>query len=143
MTLFYLYRLKIERSEAPSIFDDQSSSPAEIIRSAVEEKPHHELRKRQTWRIGNVRQLSKKTLFFALGKVTKATHELYDETSGNFVEEALDEAPHTYVAIDLECQVCAIAKKLVSPHTLIILQKTSQNYLTHLKPPSFATSNLR
>lgn len=111
MTIFYLYRLKIERSETPSIFDDPSRSAGDIIRSAIEEKPSEELRKGQSWRIGNVQNLSDETIFFALGKITKATHELYDESRGDFVEEAFEEAPHTYVAVDLEYQVCAIAQK--------------------------------
>lgn len=111
MTVFYLYRLKIERSETPSIFDDQSRSPGDIILAAIEEKPSEELRKGQSWRIGNIQKLSADTVFFALGKITKATHELYDEALGDFVAEALEEAPHTYVAVDLEYQVCAIAQK--------------------------------
>lgn len=111
MTIFYLYRLKIERPETPSIFDDQSRSPGGIILAAIEEKPSEELRKGQSWRIGNIQKLSTGTVFFALGKITKATHELYDEALGDFVAEALEEAPHTYVAVDLEYQVCAIAQK--------------------------------
>lgn len=111
MTVFYLYRLKIERPETPSIFDDQSRSPGDIILASIEEKPSEELRKGQSWRIGNIQKLSADTVFFALGKITKATHELYDEALGDFVAEALEEAPHTYVAVDLEYQVCAIAQK--------------------------------
>ena len=48
MTVFYLYRLKIERPETPSIFDDQSRSPGDIILASIEEKPSEELRKGQS-----------------------------------------------------------------------------------------------
>lgn len=111
MALFYLYRLKIERSDTPSMFDDQTREPGQVILSAIEEKPSQEIRKGQTWHIGNIQKVAKGTVFFALGKVTKATHELYDEVKGDFVEEPLEEAPHTYVAVDLGLQVCAIAQK--------------------------------
>lgn len=111
MTIFYLYRLKIERPKTLSLFDDPSRAADEIIRSAIEEKPSEELRRGQSWRIGNVQNLSDETMFFALGKITSATHELYDESRGDFVEEAFEEAPHTYIAVDLELQVCSIAQK--------------------------------
>ena len=111
MTLFYLYRLKIERSDKHSMFDDQDRPPGAVILSAIEEKPSQEIRKGQTWHIGNIQRVEKDTVFFALGKVTKATHGLYDEERGDFIEEALEEAPHTYVAVDLNIQVCAIAQK--------------------------------
>lgn len=111
MTVFYLYRLKIERSHEPSMFDDRSRSPGAIILSAIEEKPHEELRKGQSWRIGNIHKIQPQCVFFALGKITKATHELYDEARGDFVAQAQDEAPHTYIAVDLELQVCGIAQK--------------------------------
>ena len=111
MTLFYLYRLKIERSDKLSMFDDQTRQPGAVILSAIEEKPSQEIRKGQTWHIGNIQKVEEDTVFFALGKVTKATHALYDEERGDFIEEALEEAPHTYVAVDLNLQVCAIAHK--------------------------------
>ena len=54
MTLFYLYRLKIERSDKPSMFDDQTRQPGVVILLAIEEKPSQEIRKGQTWHIGNI-----------------------------------------------------------------------------------------
>ena len=115
--VFYLYRLKIERTSDPTLFDDLDRKPGEIILSAIKEKPSQEIRRGQTWHIGNIQKVEDETVFFALGKVTKATHQFYDEKKRNFSEEALDEAPHTYVAIDLNLQVCAIAKRSkISPN---------------------------
>ena len=88
MTLFYLYRLKIERSDRRSMFDDQTRQPGAVILSAIEEKPSQEIRKGQTWHIGNIQKVDEVTVFFALGKVTKATHGLYDEERGDFIEAA-------------------------------------------------------
>jgi len=108
---FYLYRLKIERSKEPGLFDDTTSSPSDIIRAAVEEKPSKEIRKGNIWHIGNIEQVGDTGLFFAFGRVTKSIVEKFDEEAGNFREESEDQAPYTYIILDLEYQVCAVAHK--------------------------------
>jgi len=108
---FYLYRLKIERSKEPGLFDDTSSSPSDIIRAAIEEKPSKEIRKGNIWHIGNIEQVGETGLFFAFGRVTKSIVEKYNEEDGNFSDEPEEQAPYTYVILDLEYQVCAVAHK--------------------------------
>lgn len=108
---FYLYRLKIERSKEPGLFDDTSSSPSDIIRIAIEEKPSKEIRKGTIWHIGNIEQVGETGLFFAFGRVTKSIVEKYNEEDGNFSDEPEEQAPYTYVILDLEYQVCAVAHK--------------------------------
>jgi len=109
--IFYLYRLKIERSKEPGLFDDTSSSPSDIIRTAIEEKPAKEIRKGNIWHIGNIEQVGETGLFFAFGRVTKSIVEKYNEKDGNFCDEPEEQAPYTYVIIDLKYQVCAVAHK--------------------------------
>ena len=107
---FHLYRLKIERSGTLPLFGDRKSSPGEVILSAIKEKP--KIQKGHQWRIGNIEEIEdKKKVLFAFGKITKATHRFYDEGEGDFIEESQEEAPHTHIAIDLDLQVCAIARK--------------------------------
>ena len=116
MPVFYLYRIKIERDPQRTIFDDQDASSSELIRRVLEEKPSRETRRHQFWRIGNLTRVSERDLFFAFGRTSKSNVELFDEESGNFVEQPQEQAPFTYVAIDLENQICAIAhKSKVSP----------------------------
>ncbi len=118
---FYLYRLKIERSKEPGLFDDTTSSPSEIIRAAIEEKPSKEIRKGNIWHIGNIELLSDTGLFFAFGRVTKSIVEKFDEKEGNFREEDDEQAPYTYVIVDLKYQVCAVAhKSKIAPKVLQI-----------------------
>ena len=117
MTKFFLYRLMVERSLYRPLLADQSLSNGDIIRAAIEEKPSHTLKNGQVWRIGNIEQFAESSIFFALGRITKSKRQLYDEVEGNFVEEALDEAPHTYVIVDLELQVCAIGHKTIVSRT--------------------------
>ncbi len=108
-TDFHLFRITVERSKLP--FDERSVSSSEIISSAIREKPSHRLPRGANWRIGNVQEYDPAGIFFALGKVTKSTRGLYDEELGDFIEESSEDAIHTYVAVDLEYQVCAIAYK--------------------------------
>lgn len=111
---FYLYRLKIERSkepELPGLLDGTSSSPSDIIRAAIEEKPSKEIRKGNIWHIGNIEQVGETGLFFAFGRITKSIVEKYNEEDGNFCDELEEQAPYTYVILDLKYQVCAVAHK--------------------------------
>lgn len=66
---------------------------------------------RALWRIGDVELLQPMGVFFALGKISKSTHGMYDENLGDFIEAPLEDAMHTYVAVDLQHQVCAIGHK--------------------------------
>lgn len=122
MVKFHLYRLKIEQSRQATLPYTENERPkdenfSDIILSAIEEKPYQKGRKGQTWRIGNIQKIEKQGVFFALGRITKATHGDYDEKNGNFIEKDESEALHTHVAIDLNLQICAIAEqsKIVSP----------------------------
>lgn len=108
---FYLYRLKIERSEQRDLYEDTESTPSEIICEAIKEKPSKEIRKGNSWHIGNIEPIGDMGLFFAFGRVTKSIVEKYDEEAGNFLDEPQRQAPYTYVIFDLENQVCAVAVK--------------------------------
>lgn len=109
--IFHLYRLKIEQSIKPPLFKDPTNQPRDIILAAIERIFSQNFQKAQSWRIGNIHEPTQNTIFFAFGKITRATHGFYDESRGDFIEETFEEAPHTYVAIDLEHQICAIAQK--------------------------------
>ena len=61
---------------------DQSEASSTIILRAILGKPVHELRKGQTWHIGNIHQLSETEVFFAFGRITKSIVERYDEEHG-------------------------------------------------------------
>lgn len=111
MAEFHLFRLKTEWPQQRSLLFPVGENPQTVIEAAINEKPSGELRKDHVWHIGNIVKLDDSGLFFALGRVTKATTPRYDEEEGNFKEEALEEAPYTYVFLDTHLQVCAIAKK--------------------------------
>jgi len=109
--IFHLFRLKIIRPPQTHLFEDIASTPTDIIKSAIREKPSKEIRKGNDWHIGNIEDVGDNGLFFALGRVTKSIKEKYDEKTGDFIDIEDEQAPYTYVFLDLEHQVCAIAHK--------------------------------
>jgi hypothetical protein len=115
MTVFHLFRIKIEKPHQEELFAEKEKTSSQTIKEAIQQKRSHETRKNQIWRIGNIEKISdhehESALFFAFGKVTKAKRELYDDKKGDFLQEDHEEGPHTYVFVDLKYQVCAIAKK--------------------------------
>ncbi|MDP9178656.1 MAG: hypothetical protein M3O61_13320 [Gemmatimonadota bacterium] len=107
---FFLFRIKAER-HAYDLFSDERLQSPELIKRAIDEKPSKEVRKNQIWRLGNTEFIDDTAVLFAFGKVLKSKRDVYDEENGNFTEVDDTDAPHTYVVIDLETQVCAIAGK--------------------------------
>lgn len=105
-----MFRIKAERYRH-DLFTDKNITNPELIKAAILEKPSKEVRKKQTWRLGNTEYIEKNAVLFAFGKVLQSKRDVYDEKQGNFTEVDDTDAPHTYIIIDLETQVCAIAHK--------------------------------
>lgn len=110
MIEFVLHRLKIERDyTALSIHEGDGSAPEQVIWEAVNENLEKTLRTNQTWRIGNVEDIDG-NLFFYFGKLKGYAHDTFNEENNEFFHKSDTEAPHTFVAIDIKYQICAIAK---------------------------------
>ena len=107
---FYLFRIKAERREYDLFTDDRLTSPI-LIQKAISEGLSKEVRRKQTWRLGNSEKIGDHATLFAFGKVLKSKRDGYDEEEGNFTEVDDTDAPHTCVIVDLKTQVCAIAHK--------------------------------
>ena len=107
---FHLFRIKAERREH-HLFTDDRLTPPILIQKAISERLSKEVRKKQTWRLGNSEKIGDHANLFAFGKVLKSKRDVYDEEEGNFTEVDDTDAPHTCVIVDIETQVCAIAHK--------------------------------
>lgn len=77
----------------------------------IEKKPSSEIRTGYVWHIGNIQRVGSDGLLFAVGRTTIASKELYDESSGDFLQIEDEESPFTYVFYDLKFSVIAIAAK--------------------------------
>lgn len=129
MTLFNLFRIKVERLDTSPLFGSSSRTASEIIRSTIEKKPSIQIRKGPSWRIGNIQHITTDVGFFALGKITKSTRQLYDEIHGDIIEQSFNEAPHTYIVVDLQLQICAIAQKTRISARVINIAKNLEKLL--------------
>lgn len=109
MATFQLYRVKT--SESASLLADRSRSAMDVVLSMIQEEPSKHLKRGQRWRIGNIELVNEYSVFFAFGKMIERKQDFFDDTRRNFFETTRDEAPYTSVALDLQYQVCAIAKK--------------------------------
>ncbi len=122
---YSLFRAKFVRPSQTS-FLHLDLTPREFFLQALLERPSSELRKGCTWHIGNLHKFSETTGYFAIGRTTNSTIEKFDDQSGNFVEEILEESPYTHCVFDAQIGFIGIAKKLS-------LAQTSKGIAAHIE----------
>jgi hypothetical protein len=105
---FQLFRIQVHPAEQPRLWDPKKSR-SEILRDTVLSLPSVELRRGKTWHIGNVEQVDQSGFYFRVGRISKSTLQVWD--SGNFIDAEFESAPYTHVVLDIDLEVCAIAKK--------------------------------
>lgn len=110
MRNIWLFRIKIIEVEQGALFRSQQSR-SDFLSGLINRKPDGEIRKGYVWHIGNVSDLDDSGLFFAIGRTTKTSKELYDEESGDFLAVEDEEAPFTNVFCDFSLGVLGIVPK--------------------------------
>jgi len=111
MPTFQLFRIKLIDPRQLTLPLTVSRRKPDVLRAAIESRPTAEFREGQTWRIGNVESCDEHAIYFAFGRTTKSSLELFDAASQNFRATAVDNSPNTHVFVDFRLQVCAIAKR--------------------------------
>ena len=115
MLEFQMFRIKVYPSMQGFLFE-HPKTPSEILKDVILSLPSAELRKGMIWHIGNLSPIKEGGLYFRIGRTTKSTLEIYE--NGNFEEQEFETAPYTHVVLDIQLEVCAIAKKAkLSPKT--------------------------
>ena len=107
---YSLFRAKFIKPRQKSLLDENLTA-GQLFLQALEERLSAELRKGYIWHIGNVQYFSPNTGYFAIGRTTNSTIEKFDEISGNFIEEELEESPYTHCVFDSNIGFIGIAKK--------------------------------
>ena len=82
-----------------------------MLREVIQSLPSAEFREGLIWHVGNVTEIDSVSLYFRLGRTSKSTLEIFDEKLRGFRDQEFETAPYTHVILDLELEVCAIAKK--------------------------------
>jgi len=107
---YSLFRAKFIKPRQTSFLHIEMT-PRQLFLKALEEKPSAELREGYIWHIGNIRYFSEDRGYFAVGRTTNSTIEKFDDLTGNFVEEELEQSPYTHCVFDARIGFIGIAKK--------------------------------
>lgn len=107
---YHLYRIKFIKPAQVSLFDP-GLTPRELFERGLDEKPYVELRQNNIWHIGNIEHITADAGRFAVGRITKAPVEKYDEGTGDFREVVDDSGPYTFVYFDAGFGVLGIGRK--------------------------------
>ena len=107
---YSLFRAKFIKPRQKSLLEE-NLTPKQLFLQALEERPSAELRKGYAWHIGNIKYFSKNSGYFAIGRTTNSTIEMFDEASGNFLERELEESPYTHCVFNSDIGFIGIAKK--------------------------------
>jgi hypothetical protein len=108
MLEFQLFRVKVFfPAQLPLL--ERPPSRQEILKQAIESLPSAESRRGLVWHIGNVAPVDRTGLYLRLGRTTTTTVEVFED--GRFRDQTFETAPYTHALIDLDLEVCAIAKK--------------------------------
>ncbi len=114
---FQLFRIKVFPSQQGRLFESDRTRP-QMLRETIESLPSAELRKGLTWHLGNVSPVDSAGLYFRIGRTSTDTLEIFDKDKGSFIDQEFKTAPYTHVVLDVEMELCAIAKKMrLSPTT--------------------------
>lgn len=120
---FQLFRIHVFLSPQRELFSRERTRP-QMLREVIESLPSGKSRRGLVWRVGNVDRVDQHGLYFRIGRTYTTTVEVYDENEGRFVDQEFETAPYTHVVVDLELEVCAIAKKTrLSPTTFGIARQ--------------------
>jgi hypothetical protein len=129
---YSLFRAKFIKSPQTSIFDENLTSK-DLFLSVLAEKPAGESRKGNIWHIGNIEKFSETTGYFAIGRTTNSTIEKFDDSTGNFIEEELEESPYTHCVFDARIGLIGIAKKTNLAPTSINIANRIEDLLSQSK----------
>lgn len=91
-----MFRLKVVDGFQATLFR-LNISRVEFVTKLILEIPNAEIRRGYTWHIGNVQLIGDEGLVFAVGRTTRTSKELYDESTRNFVAVEDRESPFTRV----------------------------------------------
>lgn len=123
---YHLFRVKFVKPSQLSIFRSQIT-PQDMFLASVESRPSVAARQGYIWHVGNLRMFSSTSGYFAVGRTTSSTIEKFDMESGNFIEEELEESPHTHCVFDASIGIVGIARKTqLSPTTKGIARRLEQ-----------------
>lgn len=134
MATFHLYRIR--SIPMRSHVEPEDDAAGAILLTTVLREPDERLTRGGRWRIGNIERLNGNSIFFAFGRISRTSRIVYEESMRNFVEESSDEAPYTSVLIDMDFQLCAIARNAAVAQNTDSIARSLQNLINFTIDPN-------
>lgn len=126
-TEFSLFRIKFIKPQQKNYLHDENKTPGDFFKAALEDRPSFEYRERFVWHIGNLSFFSESSGYFAVGRTSKSTVDLYDEKTKNFVEVEHKESPYSHCLFDTDIGIIVIAKNTsLNQETMSIAKKIEE-----------------
>ena len=141
MATFHLYRIRSIPMRSHIEPDDHVAG--EVLLTTVLQEPDEHLTRGGRWRIGNIARLNEYVILFAFGRISRTSRIIYEEEVRNFVEEKSDEAPYTFVLLDTEYQLCAIARNAAVAQNTDSIARSLQNLINFTIDPNQAYLEFR
>jgi hypothetical protein len=107
---YSLFRAKFIKPSQMSLLNKELT-PRDMFLQALKDRPSKELRAGYIWHVGNIEYFSEGTGYFAVGRTTNSTIEKFDDLTGNFIEEELEESPYTHCVFNADIGFIGIARK--------------------------------
>ncbi len=107
MLEFQVFRIQVYPASQGLLFE-MPKTPSEILKDTIISLPSAELRKGMIWHIGNITDIDDIGLYFRVGRTTRSKIAVYED--GNFADEEFETAPYTHAILDVQLEVCAIAR---------------------------------
>jgi len=108
MPVFQLFKMRLVQRRDGTLFDREFDRVS-ILSRAIESLPTLQVRKGYLWRLGSVRKIGKSDYYFAIGRTHSQTVGQFNEETGEFIEQELQESPFTHVVLDANLQLFAIS----------------------------------
>ncbi len=107
---YNLFRAKFIIPNQSNIFGEYLSS-SEYMKESIVSKPSFQQKEGSEWHIGNLKEFTNFSGYFAFGRSSKSSIARFDEYSGNFIEEEQEESPFTHCVYDTSIGIFGIARK--------------------------------
>jgi hypothetical protein len=109
-TEFSLFRIKFIKPNQRNFLHDNDKTPSDFFIEALNDRPSLQIRGSYFWHIGNLDYFSKTTGYFAVGRTSKKSVDLYDNETKNFVGEVRNQSTYAHCLFDSEIGIVVISK---------------------------------
>lgn len=121
MLSFQLFRIQVFPNQQANFYT-MGMTPTGILRELIGSFPSAALRGGSVWHIANVTSLDHAGYYFRIGRISRTHMEVYE--NGNFIDREFEAAPYTHVLLDVNLELCAIAKKpRLAPHAFSVAKQ--------------------